>query len=71
MAFVDFTKAFDKVSRDELWKIMATFGCPPRSIAIVWQLHDGIQACVQNHGGYSEPFPSTNEAALWNQHCSE
>ena len=30
MPFVDITKAFDTVSRDGLWKIMAKFGCPPR-----------------------------------------
>ena len=30
MTFVDLTKAFDTVSRDGLWKIMAKFGCPPR-----------------------------------------
>ena len=28
MTFVDLTKAFDAVSRDGLWKIMAKFGCP-------------------------------------------
>ena len=63
MTFVDLTKAFDTVSRDGLWKIMAKFGCPPRSIAIVRQFHDGMQARVQNDGEYSEysePFPVTN-----------
>ena len=33
MTFVDLTKAFDTVSRDGLWNIMAKFGCPPRYIA--------------------------------------
>ena len=28
MTFVDLVKAFDTVSRDELWKIMAKFDCP-------------------------------------------
>ena len=60
MAFVDLTKAFDTVSRDELWKIMAKFGCPPRYIAMVRQFHDGMQARIQNDGEYSEPFPVTN-----------
>ena len=60
MTFVDLTKAFDTVSRDWLWKIMAKFGCPPRFIAIVRQFHDGMQARVQNDGEYSEPFPVTN-----------
>ena len=35
MTFVDLTKAFDTVSRDGLWKIMAKFGCPPRHKAMV------------------------------------
>ena len=60
MTFVDLTKAFDTVSRDGLWKIMAKFGCPPRYIAMVRQFHDGMQARVQNDGEYSKPFPVTN-----------
>ena len=60
LTFVDLTKAFDTVSRDGLWKIMAKFGCPPRYIEMVRQFHDGMQARVQNDGEYSEPFPVTN-----------
>ena len=60
MTFVDLTNAFDTVSRDGLWEIMAKFGCPPRYIAMVRQFHDGMQARVQNDGEYSEPFPVTN-----------
>ena len=60
ITFVDLTKAFDTVSRDGLWKIMAKFGCPPRYIAMARQFHDGMQARVQNDGEYSEPFPVTN-----------
>ena len=65
MTFVDLSKAFDTVSRDGLWKIMAKFGCPPRYIAMVRQLHDGMQARVQNGGEYSEPFPVTNGVKQW------
>ena len=53
MSFVDLTKAFDTVSRDGLLKVMSTFGCPPRFKAMVRQLHDGMQPCVQNDGEYS------------------
>ena len=31
--FVDLTKAFDTVSREGLWKIMAKFGCPTKLIS--------------------------------------
>ena len=37
----DLTKAYDTISRDERWEIMARFGCPVRFIEMVRQLHDG------------------------------
>ena len=58
--FVDLTKAFDTVSREGLWRIMAKFGCPARFINMVRQFHDGMQASVQEAGVNSEPFPVTN-----------
>ena len=60
MTFVDRTKAFDTVSREGLWKIMAKFGCPAKFIAMVRQFHDGMLARVQNDGEFSDPFPVVN-----------
>ena len=60
MTFVDLTKAFDTVSREGLWKIMAKFGCPAKFIAMVRQFHDSMLARVQNDGEFSGPFPVTN-----------
>ena len=60
MTFVDLSKAFDTVSRDGLWKIMTKFGCPPRFIAMVWQIHYGMQARVQKDGEFSEPIEVMN-----------
>ena len=60
MTFVDLTKAFDTVSREGLWKIMAKFGCPAKLTAMVRQFHDGMLARVQNDGEFSDPFPVTN-----------
>ena len=60
MTFVDLTKAFDTVSREGLWKIMAKFGCPAKFIAMVRQFHDGMLARAQNDGEFSDPFPVTN-----------
>ena len=54
MTFVNLSKAFDTVSRDGLWKIMAKFSCPPRFIAMVRQFQDGIQTRVQNDGEFSK-----------------
>ena len=69
MTFVDFTKAFETVSRDGLWKIIAKFGCPPRFIAMARQFQDDMHARVQNDGKISEQMRS-NRAVLWHQHCS-
>ena len=60
MTFVDLTKAFDTVSREGLWKIMAKFGCPAQFIEMVQQFHYGMLARVQNDGEFSDPFPVTN-----------
>ena len=60
MTFVDLTKAFDTVSRESLWKIMAKFGFPTKFIEMVRQFHDGMFARVQNDGEFSDPFPVTN-----------
>ena len=35
MTFVDLTKAFDIVSHEGIWEIMAEFGCPAKFIAMV------------------------------------
>ena len=58
--YVDLTKAFDTVSREGIWKIMAKYGHPRKFIAIVRQLHDGMLARVQENGETSEPFPVSN-----------
>ena len=56
----DLSKAFDTVSREGLWKIVAKFGCPTKSIAMVRQFHDGMLARIQNDGEFSDPFPVAN-----------
>ena len=58
--YVDQTKAFDTVSREGLWKIMAKYGCPRKFISMVQQFHAGMQAQVQDNGETFEPFPVTN-----------
>ena len=58
--YVDLTKAFDTVSREGLWRIMAKYGCPPKFISIIRLLHDGMMARVQDDGNSSEPFLVSN-----------
>ena len=62
--FVDLTKAFNTVSRDRLWKILARYGCPEKFISIVWQFHEG---------DISEAFAVTNtvkQGCVLGQYCS-
>nr|VZI46782.1 unnamed protein product [Spirometra erinaceieuropaei] len=56
----DLTKAFDRVNREGLWKIMQKFGCPERFAQMVRQLHDGMMARVTDNGAVSEAFAVTN-----------
>lgn len=46
LAFIDLTKAFDSVSRDLLWKILARFGCPGKFVRILELFHTGMQARI-------------------------
>ena len=54
-AFVDLTKAFDTVSHDGLWKILARLGCPPQLLTILRQ-----QGQVKHNGSLSGTFPISN-----------
>ena len=58
--YVDLTKAFDTVSRDGLWKIMAKFGIPAKFIAITRSFHEGMQASVSVEGETSRAFQVSN-----------
>ena len=54
------TKAFDTVSREGFWKIMAKVGILAKFIAMVRQFHDGMLAQIQNDGCFSDPFSVIN-----------
>ena len=48
ITFVDLNKAFDSVSRESLWKILAKFGCPKKFVKIVRLFHDDMVSRVLN-----------------------
>jgi hypothetical protein len=54
--FIDLTKAYDKVDRATLWKILELLGIPPRILKVIINLHDGSMARVKIDGVKSEPF---------------
>jgi hypothetical protein len=57
---VDIAKAFDTVSREGVWKIIAKFGCPPTFTEMVRQFHDDMLTRVQDEGESSNAFLVTN-----------
>ena len=59
-AFVDLAKAFDTISCDGLWKILAHLDCPKKFITILQQLHKGQQGQVKHKGSLSSGFPISN-----------
>ncbi|XP_076056340.1 uncharacterized protein LOC143034290 [Oratosquilla oratoria] len=59
MAFIDLSKDFDRVSRELLWDVLATYGCPDKFIHILRLLHDNMLARVLNNGNSSKPFKIT------------
>ena len=61
VAFVDLTKAFDTVSRKELWVIMKCLGCsPPKFLSMDIQLHKDQRGQVRLNSNLSRPFPIVN-----------
>ena len=59
--YVDLTKAFDMVSRDSLWRIMAKYDCPEKFISIVKSFPDGMHVRMQDNEESSVAFPVTNK----------
>ncbi|BHF58480.1 hypothetical protein SprV_0100143200 [Sparganum proliferum] len=57
--FVDLTKAFNKVNREGLRKIIQKFCCPERFTQMVRQLHGDRIASVTDNGAVSEAFVVT------------
>ena len=60
MVFVDLTKAFDTVSRDALWKVLAKLGVPEKMLNVIVSFHEGMCASVRSNGQQSDCFSVTN-----------
>ena len=54
ITFVDFEKAFDSVHRDNLWKIMESYGIPRKIIHMVQMLDEDSECAVLDEGEESE-----------------
>ena len=56
IAFIDLTKAFDLVSRDDLFKVLPKIGCPPKLQSMIASFQTDTKGTVQFNGSSSEPF---------------
>ena len=52
--FIDFEKAFDSIHRETLWKIMESYGVPPKILTIIKKLYRNNEICVTNNGLQSD-----------------
>ena len=46
-AFVDLSKAFDSVNRDDLWRILGLHGVPPKLLNLMSELYSGTESAVR------------------------
>ena len=56
VTFVNFSKAFDTVSRSLLWLLLSKYGCPDKFISLLRSFHDGMRASVSADGATSDEF---------------
>ena len=56
IAFIDLRKAFDLVSREGLFQILPTIGCPPKLQSMIESFQTNIKGTLQFNGSSSRPF---------------
>ena len=65
IAFIDLIKAFDLVSRDDLFQILPKIGCPPKLQTMVESFHTNMKWTVQFNGRSSKPLDIHNGVKQW------
>ncbi|MFA0954709.1 RNA-directed DNA polymerase, partial [Klebsiella pneumoniae] len=59
MAFVDLEKAYDRVDRECLWRVLEEYGVNGMLLGAIQAMYEGSKACVRVNGGLSEWFGVT------------
>ena len=57
VCFVDFKKAFDKVSHVLLWQKLASYGIDEKFINIIKSMYSKVKSCVRSNEGLTEFSP--------------
>ena len=55
--FIDFKKAFDSLHRDTVWKIVRSYGVPPKLVTLIELFYQHFECSVIVNGNLSEWFP--------------
>ena len=56
MCFVDLEKAYDRVSRDKLWKVLQEYGVYGQLLLAIKSFYCRPEVCVRVNGKQSKPF---------------
>ena len=56
ICFIDYEKAFDSAHRETLWRIMRSYGIPPKIIRMVQVMYRGSQCAVVDGRGKTDRF---------------
>lgn len=54
LSFIDFEKAFDRVNREQMWKILRQYGLPTKIINLIKLFYDGYKARLEHEGAITE-----------------
>ena len=58
--YIDLTKAYDKVNRELLWKILRLYGIPEEMVVVIIAFHEAARAVLQLEGEISPTVISLN-----------
>ena len=56
VAFIDFRKAFDCITRDKLWSVLSSIGISTKMLKALKSIYRNVQAKVRVSGGFTDSF---------------
>ena len=57
IAFIDFTKAFDGISRDALFKLLMKYDISSRMLKVIMNMYSKMSSKVRTNASENENFP--------------
>ena len=56
VAYMDLEKAYDRIDRDEMWRVSSMYGINEQLLKVVQSLYTGTETCVRVYREESEWF---------------